>query len=292
MGGEPPHPLPVSEPAPAKVNLFLRVLGRRGDGFHDIETLIQPITLADGIRASHREVGFGLSIAGEGAAAVPGGPENLVLRAAEALAASVGERRGANLLLAKRVPVAAGLAGASADAAATLRALDRLWGWGLGVQGLHEVAASVGSDVPALLGGGPVVARGRGEVLEPAGTPRTWWAIVPLAFGIAARDAYGWWDRDEGPTGPDPSRLFDALRSADLQAVGRLLFNDLEGPVAARREQVGRVRDSLLEEGALGAVMCGSGPTVAALARDGTHATELAERVGGRAVSSMLGLPR
>lgn len=160
---EGPRPIPVSEPAPAKVNLFLRVLGRRDDGFHDIETLILPVTLADGVRAAYREQGFGLAIAGERAGAVPGDAANLVVRAAEALARATGERRGARLMLAKRIPVGSGLGGGSADAAAALRALDRLWGWGLGTDRLVEVAAEVGSDVPPLVPGLPVLVSGRGD---------------------------------------------------------------------------------------------------------------------------------
>jgi 4-diphosphocytidyl-2-C-methyl-D-erythritol kinase len=281
----------VSEPAPAKLNVFLRVRGRRSDGYHEIETLVQPITLADGVRAAHRDEGFGLTIAGERAPEAPTGPENLVLRAAEALAEETRESRGANLTLVKRVPVAAGLGGGSADAAATLRALDRLWGYGLPAERLAQVAADVGSDVPALLSGGPVLARGTGEQVEPASVARTWWVLRILGFGVSARDAYGWWDEDGGEKGPDPVPLLEAVTVADPARLGPLLFNDLEGPVTARHPEVDRARESLLAVGALGAVMCGSGPTVAGLARDGRHAEELAAAIGGIAVGSVIRTP-
>jgi 4-diphosphocytidyl-2-C-methyl-D-erythritol kinase len=286
-----PRPLPVSEPAPAKLNVFLRVLGLRDDGFHDIETLVQPVTLADGIRAAHRDVGFGLSVAGTGAGEVPQGPDNLVLRAARVLAQATGERRGANLFLAKRIPVAAGLGGGSADAAATLRALDRLWGWGLGVDGLADVAIEIGSDVAALLPGGPVLARGRGELVEPVAVGRTWWVLLSQEFGVSAAEAYGWWDGDSGVWGPDPGALLDALGAGDPVTTGSLLFNDLEAPVAARHPEVLRAREALTAAGALGVVMSGSGPTVAGLARDGAHAEELARAAGGMAVGSVLRAP-
>ncbi|MGH2682695.1 MAG: 4-(cytidine 5'-diphospho)-2-C-methyl-D-erythritol kinase [Actinomycetota bacterium] len=285
---EPLRPLPVSEPAPAKLNVFLRVLGSRGDGYHEIETLVQPITLADGVRAAHREDGFGLTVAGERAAEVPRGSENLVLEAARVLAEETGEARGANLTLVKRIPVAAGLGGGSADAAATLRALDRLWGLGLPHPRLWEIGARVGSDVPALIPGEPVMARSRGELVEPVTVARTWWVLVTEDFGVPAARAYEWWDQDGGATGPDPGPLLDALGAGDAATSGSLLFNDLEGPVSARHPQVGRAREALLAAGAVGAVMCGSGPSVAGLARDGRHAEEVARAVGGLAIGSVL----
>jgi 4-diphosphocytidyl-2-C-methyl-D-erythritol kinase len=281
----------VSEPAPAKLNVFLRVLAGRGDGYHEIETLVQPITLADGVRAAHRDHGFGLTIAGERAPEVPVGAENLVLRAAQALAEETGESRGANLTLVKRIPVAAGLGGGSADAAATLRALDRLWGYGLPSELLSRVGADVGSDVPALLSGAPVLARGRGERVEPASVSRTWWVLTILGFGLSVGQAYGWWDEDGGQTGPDPVLLLEAVTVADPPTLGPLLFNDLEGPVTARHPEVARAREALLAAGALGVVMCGSGPTVAGLARGGRHAEELAATVGGIAVGSVIRSP-
>jgi 4-diphosphocytidyl-2-C-methyl-D-erythritol kinase len=289
---EPLRPLPVSEPAPAKLNVFLRVRGKRGDGYHQIETLVQPITLADGVRAAHRDEGFGLTIAGERAAEVPTGPENLVLRAAHALAEETREPRGANLTLVKRIPVAAGLGGGSADAAATLRALDRLWGYGLSLDRLVPVAADVGSDVPALLSGGPVLVGGRGERLEGVTVARTWWVLRLLGLGVSAAEAYRWWDEDGGDTGPDTVPLLEAVTVADPARLGPLLFNDLEGPVTARHPEVGRAREALLAAGAVGAVMCGSGPTVAGLARDGRHAEELAAAVGGIAVGSVIRSPQ
>jgi 4-diphosphocytidyl-2-C-methyl-D-erythritol kinase len=288
---EPLRALPVSEPAPAKLNVFLRVRGGRDDGYHEIETLVQPITLADGVRASHRDEGFGLTVAGDRAPDVPSGSENLVLRAARALAEETGESRGANLTLVKTIPVAAGLGGGSADAAATLRALDRLWGYGLPLDRLVSVGADVGSDVPALLSGGPVLARGRGERVETASVARTWWVLTILGFGVPAGRAYEWWDQDGKETGPDPGPLLEAVTLADPERLGQLLFNDLEGPVTARHPEVGRAREGLLAASALGAVMCGSGPTVGGLARDGRHAEELAAAVGGIAVGSLIRPP-
>ncbi len=278
----------VSEPAAAKLNLFLRVLGTRPDGFHDIESLLQPITLADGVQARPADH-LSLTVVGECAQEVPRDEGNLVLRAAEVLAGAGGVAAGAGLLLVKRIPVAAGLGGGSADAAATLRALDELWGLGLGVEGLLDVAAAVGSDVPGLLSGGPALIAGRGERVEPRPTPRTWWVVITQTEGVAAGDAYGWWDEDGGVTGPSPEGLIRALDAGGPRAIASYLFNDLEAPVIARRPDVGEARSKLLEAGALTALMCGSGPTVAGLARDGQDAEELASAVAGIAVASMSG---
>jgi 4-diphosphocytidyl-2-C-methyl-D-erythritol kinase len=285
--GEPSPGGRVSEPAPAKVNAFLRVLGRRDDGYHDVETLIQPITLADGVQAAPAPDGITLTVVGERAEGVPEGEENLVVRAARALAEATEIDRGARILLAKRIFVAAGLGGGSADAAATLRALDRLWALGLGVGGLAAVAARIGSDISALLPGGPVIVRGRGEVVESVEVSPTWWVLVPFTFGISAADSYAWRDQDGMGPGPDPSPLLEALRAGDLPEAGQRLANDLGAGVVRRYPIVGEAIEGVLEAGALGALVCGSGPTVAGLVRDGFHAEEIAGKVGGHAVGSM-----
>lgn len=279
----------IREPAPAKLNLFLRVLGRRSDEFHEIETLVQPLTMADGVEARLRDEGYELRVVGEYADEVPPGEDNLALRAALVLAEEAKIAKGTQLLLVKRIPVAAGLGGGSADAAAALRALDLLWDCGLGTDALVKLAARIGSDVPALVRGGPHLARGKGERVEPVRVMRTWWALVTPSFAVRAGEAYGWWDEYGGPVGRDPARLLAALEGDDLSAVGHLLFNDLEVPVSAKHAAIRAARSALLEAGALGAVMCGSGPAVAGLARDARHAEELAAAVGGEAVSSISG---
>ena len=276
----------VAEPAPAKINPFLRVLGRRDDGFHEVETLILPVTLADGVHASIADE-ITLALVGDLAAEVPTGADNPVLRAARALAGEAGVKSGARLVLSKRVPVAAGLGGGSADAAATLRALDRMWGLDLGLERLAEIGASVGSDVPALLHGVPVVARGRGERVERVQVARTWWVLVTPPLRVAAAEAYGWWDADGGRVGPDPRPLLDALAAGDVEKAGGLLHNDLQAGVAARRPIVAEPLATFEEAGATGTLMSGSGPTVAGLARDADDADRLASEVGGLVVSAI-----
>ncbi|MGH2725300.1 MAG: 4-(cytidine 5'-diphospho)-2-C-methyl-D-erythritol kinase [Actinomycetota bacterium] len=277
---------PITEPAPAKLNPFLRVLGARADGYHDIETVVQPITLADGVQA-RPAAELSLAVAGDRAGAVPGGHDNLVMAAARALREACDTEAGATILLVKRVPVSAGLGGGSADAAAALRALNDLWGCGLDRASLVGVAARVGSDVPALLLGEPVVARGRGERVEALEAARTWWVLLVPEFGVGAAEAYRWWDEDPDGEAPDAGPFLRALARGDLETLSALLWNDLEGPVSRRRPEVAEAKQTLLRAGSLGAIMSGSGPAVAGLARDGSHAEEIAAAVSGLAVSAI-----
>ena len=209
-----------------------------------------------------------------------------MLVAARALADAAGLiRPGAEITIEKQIPVAAGLGGGSADAAATLRALNELWHCGLDDEGLSTVGARVGSDVPAQLAGGAVFVRGRGDVLERVHVTSTTWVLVPMPFPVRTLDAYEWWD-EEGATGPDPGALIAAAETGNLELLGSALFNDLQPPVASRHPQVLEAIESFRRAESLGEVMSGSGPTVAALARDRAHADDLAAVVPGSIVVS------
>jgi 4-diphosphocytidyl-2-C-methyl-D-erythritol kinase len=176
------------------------------------------------------------------------------------------------------------MGGGSADAAATLRVLDQLWGTGLDDRALAEVAVGIGSDVPALLAGEPVFARGKGEHVVPVHMPSTWWVIRPFPFGVRTPDAFAWWDRD-GETGPDPGVLVAAAEAGNANVLGLALFNDLQAPVCARHPEVAETIAAFEDAGALGVVMTGSGPTVAALAQHLGHADRLAAAVPGSFVT-------
>ncbi|MEX2406442.1 MAG: 4-(cytidine 5'-diphospho)-2-C-methyl-D-erythritol kinase [Actinomycetota bacterium] len=278
---------PIRLEAPAKVNVFLRVLAAREDGYHDLESLVVPISLADGVtvRADDRlriEVRGAPALAGD----VPVGGLNLALVAALALADACPDAGGALVQIDKRIPVAAGLGGGSADAAATLLALNRLWGCGLDPATLGEVAERIGSDVPAMLLGGPVLMSGRGELLAPAEVASFWWVVVHFDFGVRSPDAYRWWDEDGGVTGPDPDPLLDAAAAGDAEALGPLLFNDLEAVVTQRHPAVGEAKQLLIAAGALGAVMSGSGSSVVGLAHDRDHAEQIASGFENALVAS------
>jgi 4-diphosphocytidyl-2-C-methyl-D-erythritol kinase len=266
--------------AHAKVNVFLRVLGRRDDGYHEIESLLLPISLADHVTV---EDGDALTVSLEGSAAVgvPADERNLVLRAAAALAAEAGgpAGRGARITIEKHVPAAAGLGGGSADAAVALRLLNELWAIGANREDLARIGLDVGSDVPGLLLGGPAFVRGRGEVVEPVLVQSTTWVAKTFPFGVSSADAYAWWDA-RAATGPDPGALIAAAEAGNDTLLGSALFNDLQGPVAAEHPEVASTIDAFVEAGARGAVMSGSGPTVVALCSFAT-ARDVAEAVPG-----------
>jgi 4-diphosphocytidyl-2-C-methyl-D-erythritol kinase len=281
----------------AKVNLFLRVLGMRNDGYHELDTLIVPVSLADRMvvhaRAdpSARTVSLSLDVTGQSdlVSGVPRDESNLILRAAAALAERTGVLGFAEVMLEKLIPTGAGLGGGSADAAAVLGALNDLWGCGLRPDALREVGAAVGSDVPALMVGGAVRAAGRGEVVEPAGIMPLSITLVTFPFSVSTPEAFRWWD-GEGSTGPEPGAFFAAAApDGDVADVARLMSNDLEEPVTRRHPKIAEARRILLEGGSLGAVMSGSGPSVVGLMSDeSARLTPDAERaiadLGGRSL--------
>ena len=283
-----PTPRSITRAAHAKINVFLRVLGAREDGYHDVESLVLPLSLADDVGVvTAARLAVDVRGAERATDAVQAGGMNLALVAALALAESCGEpRRGADVTITKRIPVAAGLGGGSADAAATLLALEELWGCGLDRRALMTIGERIGSDVPAMLAGEPVLVRGRGEHLTPVAIATTWWAVRPFDFPTRSPDAYRWWDEDGGASGPDPGVLIAAAEAGNVGLLGDALFNDLEAPVARRHPEVAEVKHAFLTAGALGAVMSGSGPTVVALARHLVHADALAAAVPGSFVVS------
>src|SRR3954451_14162857 len=209
--------------APAKLNLFLRVVGRRPDGFHELETVFQSIDLADTLTIAPSA---DLRLTG-GTEDAPPGSENLVLRAAAALRDATGFAGGAAIHLEKQIPVGAGLGGGSSDAAATFAALNRFWELGLGASELAALAAGLGSDVPVALQGGTALGRGRGERLEPLATPPFWFVLARPPFAVPTARAYTLF-RPAGSEAPPVEAFLAALASQDPETVAALLRNDLE----------------------------------------------------------------
>jgi 4-diphosphocytidyl-2-C-methyl-D-erythritol kinase len=287
---------PVTVRVPAKVNLQLSVGPLRDDGYHDLVTVFHAVSLFDEVTVQPADR-TSVRVTGRDAASVPAGRANLAVRAASALAASL-HRRGKSAVqieIRKRIPVAAGLAGGSADAAAALVACNDLWGAGLSPAELRDVAAGLGSDVPFALLGGTAVGQGRGERVAAALAAGTYhWVLAFAAAGLSTPEVFATCDRLRAARGPAENangagpvlstELMAALRSGDPAAVGPLLSNDLQPAAVSLRPDLRRALAAGRELGALGAIVSGSGPTCAFLAASAGHARELAVSLTGAGV--------
>ena len=267
--------------APGKVNLSLRVGRRAADGYHPVSTVFQAVSVYEEVVATAAEV-FGVSASGPQSEAVPTDESNLALRAARAVAERAGVDDGVHLHLVKGVPVAGGMAGGSADAAAALVACDALWGTGLSRDDLLELAAELGSDVPFSLVGHTAVGQGRGHLLTPALSRGEFhWAFAVQDRGLSTAAVYGAYDElrhpDVAPLDDEQDvPLMQALLAGDPAALGAALHNDLETAALELDPGLAEPLAVATDAGALGVVVSGSGPTVAALARSRKHALAVA----------------
>ncbi len=268
--------------APAKVNLQLSVGPLQDDGFHDLVTVFHAVALFDDVHAMAAEPGAGISLSVTGVQRdlVPLDSTNLAWRAAQALANHAGVDPDVHLRITKGIPVAGGMAGGSADAAAALVACDSLWGLRTPRAELMEIAATLGSDVPFGLHGGTAIGTGRGEILTPVLTRSSFWWVFALAEGgLSTPAVYAECDRlRAGSAVAAPmlsGPLMSALRSGDASEVAKNLSNDLERAAVSLRPSLSRVLGLGEEYAALRAIVSGSGPTCAFLARDGEHALDL-----------------
>ena len=283
----------VTARVPAKINLQLAVGPLRADGYHGLVTVFHAVSLFDEVTVVAAKADS-VTVAGEGAGHVPADGDNLALRAVRALREAIAARDGAPpdagpdahagvaVAIRKRIPVAGGLAGGSADAAAALVACNELWQAGLSVQELCEVAARVGSDVAFAVLGGTAVGSGRGEQLTSAlvAPVRYHWVLAFADGHLSTPAVYGMLDRlrgDEAVGEPELSaELMSALRAGDAPRLGAALSNDLQAPALAMFPALRKTLAAGREFGALGALVSGSGPTCFFLARDERHATDLA----------------
>jgi 4-diphosphocytidyl-2-C-methyl-D-erythritol kinase len=284
----------VTVRVPAKINLQLAVGPPRPDGYHGLVTVFHAISLFDEVSVAAADSDR-VTVSGEGADYVPENGDNLALRAVRALRAEQ-ERRGTApgdgvaVAIGKRIPVAGGMAGGSADAAAALVACNELWDAGLPQAELCEVGATVGSDVAFAVIGGTAVGRGRGEQLTPAlVAPARYHWVLALADGHLSTPAvYGALDRmraSEDVAEPElSSELMSALRSGDAERLGAAISNDLQAPAIALFPALRKTLSAGRELGALGGLVSGSGPTCYFLARDDRHATNLAASLSGAGV--------
>ena len=274
--------------APAKINLWLSVGTPGDDGFHPLATVFQALSLSDEVRATKAEPGAGisLSVEGEGASATPVDSSNLAWAAAELMANALGVPPDVHLHLSKRIPVAGGMAGGSADAAATLVACDALWRGGLTRDQLMALGAALGSDVPFCLQGGTAVGTGRGDRLTAAlARGEFHWVIALAEGGLSTPAVYRECDRLRGVDDVRQPELSDAvmaaLRVGDAALLGAALGNDLQAPALSLRPQLRQLLDAGLDAGALGALVSGSGPTCVFLAAGREGALDIAVSLSG-----------
>ena len=266
--------------SPAKVNVQLSVGPVREDGYHELVSVFQALSLEDVITASDGR-GVTVSMTGEGSESLPADSSNLVYRAAVVLADHVGIEPHVALHVEKSIPIAGGMAGGSADAAGTLVACDALWNTGLSREELAELGARLGSDVPFALYGGNAIGRGRGEEITPVlGKGRFHWVLALADQGLSTPEVYRRCDElREGQNVPDPQpfdAVLQALRSGDAHQLAAALHNDLQPAALSLRPSLRRLIDAGVEYGALAGLVSGSGPTCAFLARDDEHALDVA----------------
>lgn len=268
--------------APGKINLVLRVGTREPSGYHQLATVFQAVSLFEDVVATPAEE-ISTSTTGRWADQVRDDESNLAHRAASLLAEASGTRTGVHLEITKRIPVAGGMAGGSADAAATLLACDLLWNTGLAREELGHLAAEIGADVPFALTGGTAVGLGRGDVLTPALARGGYhWVLAISEQGLATPEVFEEWDRLHPDHSDQPSiddTVMAALISGDPRRLAEVLVNDLEAAAGNLAPGVQRIRQVLADSPALATLVSGSGPTVAALAPDHPTALEIAETV-------------
>jgi 4-diphosphocytidyl-2-C-methyl-D-erythritol kinase len=272
--------------APGKINVFLKVGAVMDDGYHDVATAYQAVSLYEDVRAFPADdfsVSFGGSI---DTSDVPVDGSNLAIRAARMLARKAGYRAGVRLEIDKHVPVAGGMGGGSADAAATLLACDALWGTELGREELLSLAARLGADVPFALTGGTAIGTGRGDQLSPAlAKGQFQWVLVLADYGSSTPAVYSELDRHRDRHAQDifPAQLqpmvdtdvLQALRAGDPHMLAETLYNDLQAPALHLSPTLAQVLEIGEANGALSGIVSGSGPTIAFLAADLDSALEL-----------------
>jgi 4-diphosphocytidyl-2-C-methyl-D-erythritol kinase len=296
----------VTVRVPAKINLQLAVGPPRPDGYHGLVTVFHAVSLFDDVTVAPAETDS-VTVSGDGAGLVPENGDNLALRAVRALREALAERAGATgaggevadapggggvaVTISKRIPVAGGMAGGSADAAAALVACNELWGTGLSQRELCEVAATVGSDVAFAVLGETAVGRGRGEQLTPApAAPATYHWVLALADGhLSTPKVFRELDRQrQGQVVADPelsAELMKALNGGDPVKLGAALSNDLQDPALTLFPALRKTLEAGIEAGALGAMVSGSGPTCFFLAATADQATTLANELSSAGVS-------
>lgn len=251
----------IYEKAPAKINLILDVLRRREDGFHEVEMIMTMVDLAD--RLEMEPLSRDQIIISSQVGYIPLDEKNLAFQAAQLIKERYGVKQGVYIHLDKKIPVAAGLAGGSSDAAATLRGLNRLWQLGISERELCELGAELGSDVPFCVTGGTALATGRGEKLERiANPPQCWVVLAKPPINVSTADVYGRFRVNKVDKHPSAAAMRAALEEGSFAGMCASLGNVLEQVTLNIHPEVRQLKESMIRLGADGVLMSGSGPTV------------------------------
>ena len=267
----------------AKVNLFLRVLGTRPDGYHEVETILHGIKLSDEIDLETTDTGrlevdmsFADGLHGE----LPAAEDNVVSLVAKMLVERGALNEGLRVRLTKRIPIGAGLGGGSGNAAGVLVALNELWRTEIGPDDLLTMAGTVGADVPFCISGGTALATGRGDEVTPLPAPEDLCFVLGLSNEpLYTRAVYERWAPGEDDLSAGSAPMTLALGGGDTREIASLLHNDLERAVFSLRPELEDKKVLMVDAGALGALISGSGPTVFGIARSATDAREIAARI-------------
>ncbi|MDT5211420.1 MAG: 4-diphosphocytidyl-2-C-methyl-D-erythritol kinase [Mycobacterium sp.] len=281
----------VTVRVPGKVNLYLAVGDRRDDGYHELTTVFHAVSLLDEITVRTADV-LSVELAGEGVESLPTDDRNLAWRAAELMAEHVGRAPDVAISIEKSIPVAGGMAGGSADAAAVLVAMNTLWELGVPRRDLHALAAQLGSDVPFALHGGTALGTGRGDELATVLARSTFhWVLAFADDGLSTPAVYGEIDRlrttegrDQPPRLDDPEPVLAALASGDPAELAPLLGNDLQPAALSLNPGLRRTLRAGAEAGALAGIVSGSGPTCAFLCASAASAVDVGAQLAGAGV--------
>lgn len=263
--------------SPAKVNLFLKVLSKRPDGYHEILSLMQPVSLYDEVTIEVEE-GDGILVSTDHAG-VPSGKDNLAYRAADLVLREAGLKRKVSIFIGKKIPVGAGLGGGSSNAATVLMGLNSFLGSPVKEQRLMELGASIGSDVPFFILKSPAMATGRGEVLKRVKLPRYSYVLLNPGFHVSTAWVYN--NLDLTKKSEDNILMYSEETLGSVHDIKDFLHNDLEAVTAGRYPEISAIKGALVEAGALGSLMSGSGPTVFGVFSEPGKAAEAFQRLKG-----------
>ncbi|MBR2178828.1 MAG: 4-(cytidine 5'-diphospho)-2-C-methyl-D-erythritol kinase [Selenomonadaceae bacterium] len=267
--------------ANAKINLTLDILGKREDGYHDVELVLQSIALADTLELAKIDSGIKFDMIAEdvsGVETLPNDKNNLAYRAAEVVMNNYKLDSGVFIRLTKRIPIAAGLAGGSTDAAAVIRGMNKLFKLRMTTDEMCELGAEIGSDVPFCIVGGTCLAYGRGEKLKRlADLPTIPIVLIKPRGVIPTAWAYKTYDSDKSFEHPDTAAICEAINLSDTKAVCELIFNVMERVAVKKYPAIDTYKDRLLEAGAVAAMMSGSGPSLFGITKSHDDAIRIAE---------------